>query len=350
MKNYNIVPVWLALATGLALLTGVLNTALADAAGPVVYGRVNVSLEKVDDEGAQRLVSGSAPAITDQWELNSNSSRLGVKGEFDLDAEGLKAIYQAEYEINVDDGGNGDTAFRQRNIFGGLKGGFGQVIFGKFDTPLKKAEGKVDQFNDLTGSADIDVLIGGQNRVSNIIQYSTPKLGIVRINAAFIPAEGSDADLDGQGDNGLADTVSASLVAENKGWYGALAYETDQTARRSVDGIVRGDIIRAVGAYKQDTFEAGVLLQQVSDVVSGSNLEDTSVLLSGAVIAGRFKYKAQYGISEGNVSDENGTLTAFGVDYAFAKKSALYIYASSLSLDNADLSDDAFGVGVVHSF
>lgn len=328
---------------------GTATLALADVQGPTVYGKLNVSLEQSQFDGASNVIQGSAPSETDQWELNSNASRLGVKGSFDLDDTGLSAIYQAEYEINVDDGGSGNTALSQRNIFAGLRGGFGEVRYGKFDTPLKTAEGKVDQFNDLKG--DLDNLIGGQNRVSNIVQYSSPLLAkAITINAAFIPAEGTDVDQDGEADDGVADSISLSLVYDNKTFYAALAYDQDQAARRSVDGINRGDVIRVVSGWKAGPVKLGILLQQATDSAEGSDKEDTSYLLSGAFTSGNFKYKAQYGLSEGNTTDEQGTLAVLGVDYALTSKANLYTYWSSLDLDNADLNDRTFGIGTSFTF
>lgn len=334
-----------------ASAAGTTTSTFADVQGPTVYGKINVSLEQRQFDGAGNVIRGSAPSETDQWELNSNSSRLGVKGSFDLDKADLTATYQAEYEINVDDGANGDTAFRQRNIFAGLRGGFGEVRYGKFDTPLKRAEGKVDQFNDLTSTADFDALIGGQNRVSNIIQYISPTLGdAITLNAAFIPAEGADVDQDGEADESIADSVSLSAVFDNKTFYAALAYDQDQVARRSVDGINRADLLRFVGGWKTGPIELGVLLQQTSDSASGSDKEDSSYLLSGAYKAGKFKYKAQYGLSEGNTTDEEGALAALGVDYSLSNKATLYTYWSNLNLDNADLDDRTFGIGTSFTF
>lgn len=337
-----------ALAVGIATALG-LNAGTVFAEGPTVYGKVNVSLESIDNEGAAQVVQNKAAAEVDQWEWNSNASRLGVKGSFDLENSGLKALYQAEYEINVDDGDKGDTAFSQRNIFGGIQGNFGTVIYGKFDSPLKSAEGKVDQFNDLKG--DLDYLIGGQNRNANIGQYSSPKLAdSIVINAAFIAAEGSDTDQDGEPDDSVSDTVSVSVVFDNKQYYAALAFETDQTARRSVDGISRGDLIRLVGGAKFGALELGALLQQTQDNAADSDAQDDSYLVSAAYRINKVKLKAQYGISEGDVSDESGSLTALGADYALSDKSVIYAYASQLDLDEADLSDKTLGIGVAHTF
>jgi predicted porin len=321
----------------------------AAASGPTFYGKAFLTLDSLDQEGAGLVLQNKAAAEKDTWELNSNASRLGVKGETELDIEGLTAIYQAEYEINVDDGSNGDTAFSQRNTFAGLKGSWGQVIAGKFDTPFKTAEGKIDQFNDLI--PDLDILIGGQNRLANSVQYSSPKLGVIHLNADFLPAEDVDVDRDGVKDTGVADTISASVVAQlSDHWYTALAFDSEQAARRSVDGIVRGNAVRAVAAFNSGAWEAGVLLQQTQDTTPDSDLQDDSYLLSGAWTINKTKLKAQAGYSKGDVSEEEGTVGAIGVDYSLAKKTLVFGYASYLALNKSELEDSVLGLGLVHNF
>ncbi len=342
-RSFN-VPTVLSLAIAAAI--GV-STSPALANPPTIYGKINVSLDQFDHEGAGRAFSAQGPLEVDQWELNSNASRLGIKGELALEGTGLTVVYLAEYETDADDGGS--SPFSQRNIYAGLQGNFGRIIGGKFDTPLKVIEGKVDQFNDLR--ADIDVLVGGQNRVNNIVQYSTPKLAqLFTANLAFVAAEGADVDLDGEADDGLTETISASLVADNGTFYGAIAYDINQLARRSLDGIVRADVIRAVGTAKLGAFELGALIQQASDVAEGSDAEDTSYLVSGAWNLGKVKLKAQYGIAEANVSDEKGTLAALGLDYSLGAKTKIFTYFSALDVDNVDLADNTFAVGFDHSF
>ena len=75
----------LALAIGAAVAAPV----VAQAEGPTVYGKVNVSLDNID--------TSVAGVSTEDWKLNSNASRLGVKGDYELDG-GLKAVYLAEYD------------------------------------------------------------------------------------------------------------------------------------------------------------------------------------------------------------------------------------------------------------
>src|SRR5690554_726905 len=316
-------------------------------AGPKVYGKVHVTLDSMETEfGADTFPAAGA----DDWRLNSNTSRLGVKGDYDLDVGGLKALYQAEYEINVDDGGGAPLS--QRNIFAGLEGGFGTLKGGKFDTVIKTAEGKVDQFNDLPG--DMDSFIAGQDRANNIIQYSSPKLAeSVTINIATILAEGADVDLDASADpeQGLFDIPQVSVVFERGGLYAALAYaQNSSVATQTADGFTRADIMRLVAQYKIDAFEIGGLFQQASDVASGSDLQDTSMLVSASFSIDRFKLKGQYGMTKGDQSDEELAMMGLGADYQLAKASTAFVYMTKLEKDSTGEENSAFGLGLEHKF
>ncbi|MDC1145265.1 porin, partial [Porticoccaceae bacterium] len=168
------------------------------AVGPIdgtVYGKVNASMVSADD--------GSS----DQWKLNSNASRVGVKGKTKI-SDGLYAIYKAEFEMCIDDGDCKGQTFSQRNIMAGLKGDFGTIWAGKHDSPTKLAQNKIDLFNDLEG--DIKNTFEGENRVSNIVAYTTPNRNGFSATLAMIPAEGADFDQDGQDDTGLTDGISYS--------------------------------------------------------------------------------------------------------------------------------------------
>ena len=321
----------LAIAVGAA----VAFPAVALADGPTVYGKMNVTLEQYDD------------GTDSQFQLDSNNSRLGVKGSYGLDVGGLSAIYQAEFGINVDDGAG---PFSQRNIYAGLKGGFGAVMAGKFDTPLKTSQGKIDQFGDLDG--DIKSILAGENRVNNIVQYASPKIAdSVTINAAFIPGEGNDIDGDGEVEDGVADSTSLSVVFESAGFYAALAQDSDISDDLEADDQGASDtldITRLVGAYKADAFEVGALYQIASETEGDG--EDTTMLVSGAFSIDRVKLKAQYGITEGDQSEEELTTMSLGADYKLAKASKVFAYYTLNEADLAGDEDTFIAVGLEHKF
>ncbi len=79
------------------------------------YGKANVTIQSSDD---------GSESVTD---IKSNASRLGVKGSHAVEG-GLEVVYQAEFEVQIDDGDKDGQTISQRNIYVGLKGDFGTVL------------------------------------------------------------------------------------------------------------------------------------------------------------------------------------------------------------------------------
>ncbi|MDX1696536.1 MAG: porin, partial [Ketobacteraceae bacterium] len=245
-------------------------------AQPTVYGKVNVTVESYDFDP-----EGDASDY-DQWEVNSNASRLGVKGSEKI-SDSLSAVYKLEYETAVDDGSADETddgdglVFKQRNIYGGLKGGFGEVIVGKFDTPTKTSQNKVDLFNDMK-LGDIKNVIVGEERASNSIQYTTPDMGALVAKVSIMPGEGEcDEGAADDCDDGLADGVSASVAFEQDGIYAAIAADKD------VDGY---DLIRLVVQANIDALQLGLIYQTAEEADGDDPEEQDGYILSGAMKVG----------------------------------------------------------------
>lgn len=283
-----------------------------------VYGKANVSFQSADEGG---------DSVT---ELVSNASRIGLKGSEDL-GNGLKAIYRFEYETQIDDGDKGGETFTQRNIYVGLQGGFGQVIAGKFDTPLKKAQNKVDLFSDLEGDIK-SVLTKSENRTSNTIQYATPKsLGPVKAKFAFIASEDDNVD------NG----ISSSIAYDQDGIYLALAYDQDVEQ----EGV---DVVRAVGQFKVGSAQIGLLWEDQD--AGSSSLRDGD----GFVASLKFKaskeiaLKAQYGQSD--IAYEDAKTWSLGMDYKLSKKTKLFGYYTHEESDSFSDDNDYAGVGIEMKF
>lgn len=323
----------LALAIGAAVAMPV-----SAVAAPTLYGQLNLSLENRDN------------GTTDVWAVESRASRIGVKGSADTSVDGLKGLYLAEYGVNADD--NVGAVFTQRNIYAGLEGGFGKLLAGHIDTPLKSAQGMVDQFNDTW--ADMDQYIAGDLRASNVIYYSSPKLAdAVTINVALIHGEGA-AGPDGQPLDGIADAVSASVVYANAGLHLALALdqETPTTATgMDLDGTDGyNDLVRFVAGYSADSFEVGFLYQTGEGAdTPATGAEDTSMLLSGAFKTGSWKFKAQFGQTEGEMSNDTDEVLAIGADYALGKATTVYGLVATAENDGGR-DDTMFGLGLLQKF
>ncbi len=315
--KYKLLPAAIAIAAA----TTITSSAIAE--GLTVYGKANLSLNKVDLES-----NGD-----DQWDLTSNASRIGVKGSYKIN-DSIKAIYKFEYEVFIDDGDDGkdsNSEFKQRNIYAGFQGNFGTIVAGNHDTPLKMAQGKVDKFNDLQ-EGDIKNVLEGENRESNIIMYTTPKFGDFSATAAFIPGE-SDAE------DGIADGVSISLNYKIDNLSLALANDND------VDGW---DLTRAVAEYSMGDAKVGLLIQDGEE--SNGTKDQDGYVLSGEYKINKWVLKAQYASSDsedGAFNDETEQI-AIGVDYKLNKKTKLFAYLSTVDSEDAtgnNIEDQVFGMG-----
>ncbi len=96
-------------------------------ADTTLYGKAHLAVES---EGAGESVI----------EVKSHASRVGLKGKEDL-GNGLKAVYKFEWQLDMADKSKGsDDHIKSRNQYAGLSGGFGTVLFGRHDTPLKMSQ------------------------------------------------------------------------------------------------------------------------------------------------------------------------------------------------------------------
>ncbi len=305
-----------------AIATATLST--AHAAEPLeVYGKLNVSIQS-NDNG-----TGS------ETEIQSNASRFGVKGGFEL-SDSLEAFYTIEYQ--VDTGNENSDNFTARNQFVGLKGNFGSFAVGRNDTMLKKSQGKVDQFNDYSG--DLKSLFKGENRLAQTATYLTPKFGDFQAGVTYA-AEGDSKQADDgfsiaamYGDSGLKKSPI----------YASVAYDSE---------VAGYDIIRGTVQGKVAGFVLGAMYQQEEKVDSGASID--GYLLSAAYKIENVTLKAQYQDME-----DKGDSWSVGADYSLGKPTKLFaFYTDRTSIDYSDEEGDMvefsvdesyFAVGIEHKF
>lgn len=292
---------------------------IAQAEGPIdgkVYGKINVTLQSADE--------GTDSRVT---EVVSNASRFGFKGETKLDEQkDISVIYQIEYEVNIDDGDNKGKTITQRNSFAGVKGSFGTVLAGIHDTPMKMAQGKVDQFNDLEG--DLKHLFGAaENRGKNTVMYRSPEMSGVSADFAIVAAEDDNTD----------DGISMAVKFKQDALYAALAYEQDVDAEGT-------DSFRLVGEYTIDAITVGAMWQKTETTTD----DEDGFLLSGAYKMGDIKLKAQYGQSD--IEAKGRDQISLGADYKLGKKTKVFGFYTMQDEDAANKDKDWLGVGLEHKF
>jgi predicted porin len=193
----------------------------------------------------------------------------------------IKAVYKLEYEVFTD-GSSSDSSstkyqtFSQRNAYAGLQGKWGTLIAGKNDTPLKAiAAETVQVFKDLP-LGDFKYVMVGENRESNIIQYSTPNMSGFIVSLAVMPGEDTGAVDAATGEkaknqnSGIADRFSVAATYKLDTLY--LAIADDQNVQNT-------DTLRFVAQYGIGPVTIGGLYQKAErhekNLPTASNVNGT---------------------------------------------------------------------------
>ena len=146
-------------------------TADAAAAPMQIYGVIDVSITSQDSgaPGARRrtvLASGL-------W----NNSRIGLRAKEPLGADGLKAIFNLEADIDVTGAASNPDFFNRRSVLG-LEGRFGTLVLGREYTPLDAVANDTDALAQAFYGSTLVAFAGDRltRRVSNALSYTAPPL------------------------------------------------------------------------------------------------------------------------------------------------------------------------------
>lgn len=390
----------------------VLVSANASAGFPTLYGKVYLTLNEYDLEKnafatttptstTYRNVGATSVATElNTTALESTGSRIGIQGDFGA-AYDTTVFYRIEYGIDVDNGLNSNgRELTQRNVFGGIRGEWGQVLAGKNDTPLKTLQTNsvlrtdIDRFNDAP-LADIGTYLAGENRPDNVIQYTSPiLLGGLEINLAAIQAEETGVitgttSPNPQDDNGFATGKSLSVVYGKAKWYLGAAYETNvatadtfrgvgeitlgpvklgaiyQTAERHADYDSVGGLTSSFVGTTATSIGAQNGLNPLAewDGASGTayKKQDGYVLNGAWKIAGPWILKAQIGHANSTPSnalyaDVKTDAAAIGLDFNLSDSARLFSYYAELetkgdkAINTVASIDKTFAVGLDFKF
>ena len=307
---------------------------------PKVYGKLNIALNNDGSDGVNEK----------EIDLVSNSSRLGLKGQLEMQ-DGLVGLYQIEYQIDPVDGHardevrgeNGeikvtDSTFTQRNSYVGLKGSFGTLKLGKHDTPLKKASLKVDLFNDLKG--DIKNITDGENRITSFLGYDSPVFG-GGVSISVSLSKGKDdgvvgTDLDGE----FGTNLSASLKYDIEVIQFVIA-----TEKASIKGFDHNRLGMMIPA---GPVTIGLIHTTTESTVGNSvDYDATTISIAGKVADGNGRVKFQYGTSD---KSAGLTQTQIGYDHKLFKNFKILAYHTVRSQDAVNSDDAHTGLGIEYKF
>lgn len=308
-----------------------------------IYGKLHGSVSRINDGSNSRMY------------LSSNSSRLGIKGGMNL-KECLKAIWQMEALINIDESG---SVLASRDTYIGLDcTQCGKFMFGRFDTPSKSLGRKLDLFGDQIGDTrnifSVGSPAGFDLRGDNMMMYVSPSIeGLVGSVAYKTTDEVKDSDI---ASGSLSWTYKSLMIGASVEQHGTMVSGTDTNKDGKVDiASTDRELCTRVGAsWAVGQFVVNGMYEMISND-GGVKGADRDTFGGGVAYTwDEIRLKAQY-YSSGATKDRPSTgadMMAFGVDYSLNKSAQVYLaYAKVMNAPNASVpvSGGGFGDKVVPS-
>ena len=206
------------LAVAVAGALGAPAVALAQTSTVQIYGTMYVEYSFAD-QGASAAAGN--PALSDTDFLQTPGSNIGFKGEEKLGG-GLSAWFQCA--STADPRGLNQDGWCGRNSALGMKGGFGNVFIGNWDTPFKRTISPTAVGGNDTGSFGTAFLLTGgstttawpgqtaggagsggraifKRRQNSLITYDSPNFGGFQVMAAATAAQAATGTLQGTNNN-----------------------------------------------------------------------------------------------------------------------------------------------------
>lgn len=296
-----------------------------------IYGLGHLSADNIDD------------GITSSVYVASNSSRLGVNGEYEID-NNLHVIFQ--YETGVDltgqgenDGNGGASSSGQifttgRPSFIGLEGDFGKALMGHMPF-LDQWANDYNLFADQVGDlGNLWEASGIPGRSDNVMYYKTPDIEGFNLGISYVPEEGvNNADYYLVKGNYKNNRLKLGVSYTNIGKTGLT--NTEQTAYALTIGYYL-DRFSVGGGYQHDNDIEGIAGNDRSSINIGASMNISS--------KGKFKVQFSNSISDNDYSD--ATQFAIGYDVNLTQNTVIYIaYAKMKNDPNVNFSVNGKGHG-----
>ncbi len=308
----------------------IIALAIAGLASTAAFAQSNVTIYGRMDLGAAYRSgnSGGVNGIDDKYEIASgvgSGSRIGFKGVEDL-GNGLKAVFQSEFGIGIDQTAAGTTnaTWTNRNSYVGLAGGFGTVVagrldgvrYGVFNTYDPFAGGTIGNFTQMTLQVD---------RADNAIAYISPNFSGFGLVLAYST---NTAGPEPVANNGAAQLHTIMGTYDNGPISARLDYEEVVTGLGSKTWVAT-----AAGSYDFGVVKVSALLDQIKNKDAG--LKEQAWLIGAKAPVGKFTLKAAVGGVKDKENDNNDSIKwALGVDYSLSKRT--YVYANYGQIKNDD--------------
>jgi predicted porin len=275
--------------------------AQAQTANVTLYGRLNLDMEVI----INAKNDNTAPNNNNKqniYRVNSNSSRLGVRGSEALGG-GLSAIFQIESAVGATNGGGLGSSLGTRETFAGLQGGWGTVkvgyflgpyddiapIFGSVPTLITGILGTSALWSNTGWTANSQYGGAFDDRLANSVRYDTPNIagftGSIQIgagqtggdatnggNAVFNPA--TPTTQAAQRRHAYATSVNG--LYNNGPFQAGIAYEFHNNFRdgTAANPSLQDEGITAAASWNFGVVKvAGVYEQLRYDIAAGGNVK-----------------------------------------------------------------------------
>lgn len=321
--------------------------AMAQTANPVtLYGRVYAMFESVEAKGGASPVA-RRNRVTDQ------ASYVGVRGTEDIGG-GLKAFFQVEWAYRPDDNATttatavpsptpaniNNTPFSGRNSAIGIQGGFGSILMGRWDTPMKVTQTAVDPFGDLTNGDITGANLDQGNfsrRENNMVQYWSPNIAGFSARLHYTANEGKTGTLN-------PSVTGASLTYSAGGLYAAYAYEKHKDVAASVSE--EGNAIAASYKFGFGPKLSGHYGEYKRDVPGAARIKDESYAIGLEWAFGKnvLLYLFQHAETDQSTSPECD-MNAIGYRYDFSRRT--FFVAQYTKVENKNGMNCNFGTNPI---
>ena len=256
--------------------------------------------------------------------VSSNSSRLGLTLDYKV-ADNLTLIGQIERGIDLSEGSSTITA---RNTFLGVKGDWGTLRAGYYDTPVKRIINAVEQFRDQIGEGR-NISRSGEmhfdKRFKSGLHYTTPTWQNLTLMVHYGTHELTGATVDNE-----HDAVSSSLTYQRGEWTALIGYESQSRPTEPNLEAMRAALIRKSGAWSHALF-----YQHADGMATGS--QEVFGFTTSYALNSEYSLKGQvFHRTADETGELDSTMITVGIDRKLNAKVNAYLTFSHT--DNAVLS------------
>lgn len=314
-------------------------------AAPTVYGKAYLTLDVKDGNDAAKANANTET----RTKLNSNASRLGVKGSEALTAN-TDVVYQLEYRLEVDT--NSKPSFTARDTYLGLANKkLGTLVAGR----LTAVDDYVNYANVTTGSpvGDDDVLASvSAPRANNAFAYFSPEYNGVQLMGMYVLDETkssvTDEDTFGRDAWGVAAKYEPSSMPLKAG----VSYlQAGKNTGNYTNAATFDNAIRVSAAYAFNPAITAAAQYQITDLKQTANSKKENALtISGSYKVAQTPWTA-YGQLDfvdnyKGVKDSERQRLVLGGKYGFNQNTTGHVYSGYMK-DKATGTKDqnSYGIG-----